>query len=192
MANGHVIIGYSFPHVATYVNTNGTISYTGCIPLARGIRVDIQPSNSDRNVLRADNADAESSGGRFSGGTATLGVDGLKSAARTLIMGTPAAGNDGWIAEGDTVDPPYVGVGFVVKYREEGVDTYQPVVLAKVKFDTESVKAETEGETVSYQTQDLTAQIFRDDSASHIWRYRGAEVNTEAAAVSALVTKLGG
>ena len=66
MANGHVIIGYSFPHVATYVNTSGTISYTGCIPLARGIRVDIQPSNSDRNVLRADNADAESSGGRFS------------------------------------------------------------------------------------------------------------------------------
>lgn len=189
MANGRVITGFSKPYVALYANNEGTITYSSGTALARGVDVDISLETSDANIFYADNVAAESIGGTFTGGTITLTVDGLKDAARTLIMGLPAATEvtvgqatvDVFVYD-DNQTIPYVGIGFVVRYMENGVTSYVPYVLTKAIFDVDGLSAETQGESIDFQTSELTASLMRDDSSAHAWRKIGEAQTTEALA----------
>lgn len=191
MANGRVITGFSKPFVALYSASGTTVTYTGGIPLARGVEVQIEPESTDDNRLYADNIVAENEAGTFNGGTATITVDGLKDAANKLIFGLPTADEQGWTNYGNDQAVPYVGFGCVVRYQEEGVVSYVPLVLTKIQFNEASMQAATQEDTIDWQTQELTAQIFRDDSAKQNWKRLGAGVATEAAAETAMKAALG-
>ena len=190
-ANGRVITGFSYPYVALYSESGGTISYTSGQILARGVNVDLSIDAADDNNFYADNVVAESATGMFGGGTCTLTVDGLLTAAEKLILGLPTADGEGWTAYGDAASIPYVGLGFIVRYMSDGVTTYVPIVLNKVKFKMPNLSAATQEEEIDWQTQELTAQIMRDDTNAHNWRYIGADVATEAAAEAAIRAFLG-
>ena len=197
MAAGRVLTGFSMPYVATYSASGSTITYTGVSQLARGVSVAIAIESGDGSTFYADNVAAEGTGGVFTGGTVTLTVDGLKDAARKLIEGLA---NPTEVTVGsDTVDVysydtdqviPYVGLGFVARYMENGVTTYVPVVLTKCQFDVDGMEAATQAESVEFQTQELTATIMRDDSAKHCWRKIAEAQETETAAVAVITTLL--
>ena len=191
MAAGKVITGFSKPYVAVYSATEGTVSYSDGQVLARGVEVQISPESTDDNNFYADNVLAESDSGRFTGGELTLTVDGLLIAAERLLMGLPAAGDDGWTAYGDDQNAPNVGVGFVVRYMSDGVTTYVPIVLAKCKFNQIETTASTQEDEIDWQTTELTATIMRGEDANHNWKFIGADVSTESAAEDALKAKLG-
>lgn len=193
MANGRVITGYSMPRVALYSAEGNTVTYTNVQPLARGVDVSIEPETADSNDFYADNVLAETASGQFSGGTLTLNVDGLKDAARTLIMGLPeptevtVGGEKVNVFDYDNRQViPYVGVGFVVRYMEEGVTSYMPVVLPKVQFAVEGLEAATQEDEIDWQTQELTASIMRDDTVDQKWRRVAAAQTTEAKAVAVI------
>lgn len=195
-ANGRVGTGFSKPYVARYVNTAGTISYTGCMPLARGVDVNVNPKTGSNNAFYADNIEAENAPGIFTGGTVELTVDGLLTAAERFIWGLPEAeevSGVSVIAFGDESNPPYVGVGFLRRFMSEGVTTWVPYVLRKAMFQVGNTEAATQEQEIDWQTQSLTANLMRDDSEKHIWKMEGAtEYSTEAAAEAALVALLGG
>ena len=191
-ATGKVTTGFSFPYVATYSESSGTITYSNAQELARGVSVSIAPDTPDDNNFWANNQLAESGTKRFRSGTATLTVDGLLLAARKLIQGLPTAGDDGWTAIGDSVNVPYVGIGFIVRYMSGGVESWTPMVLVKARFNIPQDAATTEGEDgIDWQTQELTAQLYRGDNANHDWKWIGADFDAEADALAALKTKLG-
>lgn len=197
MANGRVITGFSKPYVALYTNTEGTVSYSSGMALARGVDVDISLETSDADAFYADNVAAETVGGMFTGGTVTLNVDGLKDTARKLIMGLPTASKVTVNSQevdvydyGDDQEIPYVGLGFVVRYMEDGVTSYVPYVLTKVIFDVDGLSAETQGESIDFQTAELTASLMRDDSTNHRWRRIAAAQTTEAAAEAVIQAML--
>ena len=191
MANGKVITGYSRPFVALYNNNEGTITYTSGMPLARGVDVSVEAETGDAVNFYADNVMAESVGGVFTGATITMTVDGLKDAARKLIMGLPNAeqitvgsgGSDTRQVDIYTYDDrqniPNVGIGFVVRYMESGVTSYQPVVFTKASFSVDGLEEE-----IEFQTTELEASLMRDDSEHHAWRKIGAEQTSEADAVA--------
>ena len=193
MANGKVITGYSMPIVAKYTFSNNTISYTDAMPLARGVEVSMEVETGDATNFYADNTIAEAVAGQFNGATATLTVDGLKDDARDLIAGITTKGS---IVVGDkTVTTavydnlqviPYVGIGFVVRYMENGVTTYAPVILPKAQFSPEGLDAATQGESVKFQTTELQATVMRADDANHSWKVVAADQSTEAAAVNTI------
>lgn len=190
MANGKVITGYSRPFVALYKNNEGTITYTSGMPLARGVDVSVEAETGDAVNFYADNVMAESVGGVFTGATITMTVDGLKDAARKLIMGLPNAepvtvGSNSVdiYTYDDRQNIPNVGIGFVVRYMESGVTSYQPVVFTKASFSVDGLDAATQEEEIEFQTTELEAALMRDDSEHHAWRKIGAEQTTEAAAV---------
>lgn len=191
MAAGKVITGFSKPYVAIYGANEGTVTYTSGQVLARGVEVSISPESTDDNNFYADNVLAESDSGRFTGGELTLTVDGLMTAAEKLIMGLPTAGSDGWMAYGDDQNAPDMGVGFIVRYMSDGVTTYVPIVLAKVKFQPFEISAATQEDEIDWQTTELTATIMRGDDANHNWKFVGTDAATEAAAETALRKKLG-
>lgn len=198
MANGKVITGYSKPYVALYAANEGSPSYSSGQALARGVSVQVEPTTGDAVNFYADNVIAESAGGVFTGATITLVVDGLKDAARKLIMGLPdptevtvGSATVNVYDYDDRQEIPYVGIGFIVRYMEAGVTTYQPVVFTKGTFAVDGLSAQTQEENIQFQTQELTATIMRDDSTNHRWRRIGEEQATETAAENIVRSLLG-
>jgi len=191
MASGRVCTGFSKPYVALYSNTGTTVTYSDGMELARGVDVNISPESSEDNNFYANNVIAESASGQFTGGTVELTVDGLLTAAEKLIMGLPDADTDGWTAYGANQTVPYVGLGFIVRYQNDGVVKYVPFVLPKVMFNVIGTEAATQEDEIDWQTQSLTAVIHRDDTADQNWKLVGTEFATEALAEAALKKKLG-
>ena len=198
MANGKVITGYSKPYVALYNANEGSPTYTSGMPLARGVSAQVESTTGDAVNFYADNVIAESAGGVFTGATLTLVVDGLKDDARKLIMGLPTPTEE--TINGQTVDVyeyddrqviPYVGVGFIIRWMEQGVTTYQPVVFTKGTFAVDGLSAQTQEENIQFQTSELTCTIMRDDSEHHRWRRIVADQTSELEAENILRGLLG-
>lgn len=203
LAAGKVATGFSFPAVALYANTAGVSSYTSGRRLARGVDVSLNVDTADDNRFSADNRTAETQEGIFQSGTADLTVDGLLIAARQLIMGLPAA-REVAVGEGagaltfnlydhgDSQKIPYVGLGYVTRYMSNGITTYVPTILWKVRFNQLSTTAATQdGAEIDWQTQALTAVISRDDTAAHNWLSEGDDYTTEAEAWAVIAAIFG-
>lgn len=188
MAAGRVMTGFSLPYVALYTANGGTVTYSQGQRLARGVQVSIEAEAEDDNIFYADNISAESAPGIFTSGTATFTVDGLKLAAEQLIMGIPAADSQGFIHYGESLQIPYVGVGFICRYMEDGVTSYVPYILTKCRFVTPGIDAQTATETIEWQTQEITATLLRDDTSNHDWKLVGAAQTSEALAEAKIKT----
>ena len=188
MAAGRILTGFSLPYVALYSAAGNTVTYSSGQRLARGVSVSIEAEAEDDNIFYADNISAESAPGIFTSGTATFTIDGLKLAAEQLIMGIPAADTQGFIHYGESLTIPYVGVGFICRYMEDGVTSYVPVILTKCRFVTPGIDAATATETIEWQKQELTASLLRDDTTNHDWKLVGGEQTTEAAAEAKIKT----
>lgn len=198
-AAGKVCTGFSKPYVALYSANGSTVTYSNPMLLARGVNMTLNVQASDDNTFYADNVSAESESGKFSSGTVDLTVDGLLAEAEKLIAGLPTAeeltvGSSTVDVQsyGDDANPPYLGLGVIVRYQSDGEITYAPVVLTKIKFNPSGLEAATQEETVSWQTQSLSAKIHRDDSTKHNWKKVAEDQTTEEAAENVLKAMLGG
>ena len=72
---------------------------------------------------------------------------------------------------------------------EDGVTTYEPLILPKIQFTPEGLEAETQEEEIDWQTTELVANIYRDDTTNQDWRLDGTAVATETLAENAIKTK---
>lgn len=187
-AAGKVLTGFSLPYVAKYT----TGSYSNLQKLARGVDVTISPEASEDNKFYADNHEAENANGVLTGGTVDMTVDGLKTAAERFIMGLPTAASDGFTAYDDDQNIPYVGIGYIARYMSDGQETFVPTLIVKAKFNQIESNAATQEEEIDWQTQALSAQIYRGDDAKHTWKFVGSDYSSESAAESALIVKMGG
>ena len=194
-AAGKVCTGFSLPYVAKYAESSVTITYSSGQKLARGVSVSVAPEVADNNNFYADNVLAESVSGTFTGGTVTLTVDGLLPAAEALIFGLGTASTVSTVSVysyDDNSAPPYVGIGFVARYMSDGATTYKAIVLTKCKFNLPTEEAATQEDQIDWQSQALTANIMRDDSADHVWKYVAAtEFSSESSAEAAVKALLG-
>lgn len=191
-ATGKVATGFSFPWVARYAASEGTITFSNAMELARGVDISIDVDEASDNDFWANNQMAESAPGKFTGGKANLTVDGLLMPARRLIQGLPTTAEDGWTSVGDTAQAPYVAIGYIVRFMSGNVESWTPTILVKTKFNpfADAAATEDQGE-IDWQTQALTAKIFRADNATHDWCWIGSDFATEAEALAAMKTKLG-
>ena len=187
MAKGKILTGFSKPYVATYSYASSTVTYASGQQLARGVQVALNINTADESIFYADNVAAESAPGIFTDGTCDLTVDGLLNAAEKLILGLPTpatktVGSDtvDIYNYGDSMEPPYVGIGFIARYQQDGVESYVPVILPKCRFKAPSLSAATQAEAIDWQTQELSANIFRDDTANHNWKMMAEDQTSEA------------
>lgn len=187
-AVGKVVIGFSLPWVAKYTESEGVVTYSNAMRLARGVSVSAETDSSDNNNFYADNIIAESDAGTFSGGTVTLTVDGLFQDAEKLIQGLQAANTAGFLVYDDNQAAPYVGVGFVIKYMSEGVTYYTPVIFTKTRAGQLTISAETQGESIDWQAAEVPFSIFKDDTSAHAWKMVGGDLADEASAEAAIKT----
>lgn len=187
------IIGVSRLYCAKYNNNNGAISYSDGGLMAKITKVNISVEAGSDNDFYADNAIDETDAG-FAGGDYSVTPADLTQQASKLILGiqaqelTGANAIDGVTDEGaeeliydDRQNTPFLGIGNIIKVMRGGVIKWRAVVLTKVKFNVPAEAAETQGKTISWQTNDLAGKIFRDDTEYHAWK-KEATFTTEAQA----------
>lgn len=188
-----VTTGFSKPYVAKYANTGTAVTYTSGMVLARGVDFDLEIETAESNDFFADNEIAETEPAAFVSGTANITVDGLENEAETLIMGLPEPTSltvdetpiqmQGY---GEKMNPPFVGYGCIRRTQKNEVVSYFPVILPKVKFQIPPESAATQEEQIDWQTQELTATVFRDDTTEKNWKVvptEGFATEAEAEAV---------
>jgi len=177
--------GLSKSYYAIYAVTDGVISYSNGGLLGKAVDAEIELEDSDPDIFYADNGPAESAA-VFGGGSLTITNDRLSLAPVAAILGlevaaitTPNAGNH--IQFPADLTPPYVGYGTIRKDVVDGQAKYTAVILYKVQFAIPSLSLATQGETVEFEGNELTATILRNDATPALWM-DWAEFATEAAA----------
>ncbi len=183
-------IGVSKPYYAVYGVTGNVVSYSNGGKLGKLTEVNLEIETSEDNNLYADNAIAETDR-TFSNGTLTLTPDDLSQEVSKAILGLKEENlgtidgiQDTEVKEliyDDTQVTPYLGVGFIVKKRKNGLDRWRAIVLTKCMFAVPSDAATTQGDSIEWQVPELSATVMRDDSENHMWK-REAVFTTEAQA----------
>ncbi len=194
MENGRVLTGFSHPVVAQYQVAAGKVTYTNGRPLGRGVKCALSLTTADGNDFYADDVLAESDNGVFSGGTATITVDGMHPDADRFVLGIPDPEEVTYgeslktkvTRYGAAAKPPYLGYGHIATYQSGGVEIFVPHIFPKVKFRQPGFDGETRGEKKSFQTQELTADLHRDDTANKDWKWIGEDFDTKAEALAVL------
>ena len=192
-------IGLSKPYFAVYSAAGSTVSYAAGAVMGKATEANIEIDTTEDNNLYADNAIAETDR-TFAGGTLTLSTDDLSQEVSKAILGLAEQAITGIEGVTDTSvkellyddqqQTPYLGVGFIIKKKVGGVYKWRGVILTKVMFSTPADAATTQGETIEWQTPELSATIMRADSTNHMWK-REATFTTEAQAEAYIKDRLG-
>lgn len=192
-------IGLSKPYFAVYSASGSTVSYASGAVMGKATEANIEIDTTEDNNLYADNAIAETDR-TFAGGTLTLSTDDLSQEVSKAILGLVEQAITGIEGVTDTSvkellyddqqQTPYLGVGFIIKKKVGGVYKWRGVILTKVMFSAPADAATTQGETIEWQTPELSATIMRDDSTNHMWK-REATFTTEAQAEAYIKDRLG-
>lgn len=192
-------IGLSKPYYAIYSETGGVVSYSDGAVMGKATEANITIETTEDNNLYGDNGLAETDR-RFANGTLTLSTTDLSQTVSAAILGLKeeaVTGIEGVtdtsvkeIIYDDRQVTPYLGVGFIIKKKVNGVDKWRGVVLPKVMFSVPEDAATTQGESIEWQTPELTGAIMRDDSATHVWK-KEATFTTEAQAEAYIKARLG-
>lgn len=192
-------IGLSKPYYAIYAEAGGVVSYSDGAVMGKATEANISIETTEDNNLYGDNGLAETDR-RFTNGSLTLSTTDLSQEVSKAILGLTEqaiTGIDGVtdtsvkeLVYDDTQVTPYLGVGFIIKKKVNGVYKWRGVVLPKVMFSVPEDAATTQGESIEWQTPELTGAIMRDDSATHMWK-REATFTTEAQAEAYIKARLG-
>ena len=62
-----------------------------------------------------------------------------------------------------------MGAGIIEKMIVRGQTKWRAVVFTKTQFAVPEMAATTQGETIEWQTDAITANVMRDDSTTHKW-----------------------
>lgn len=185
--------GLSRLFTAKYSCTGDTISYSEGCENEKLASYSVEVEAAEKSNLYLNNGIAESSGGGFNTGTLTLETGDLSTETSKMILNVKEQDVEGIEDESELKEvifdddmgetPPYVGVGYVELHQKNGVEFHRAIVLPKVGFNIPSDSATTKGESIEWQTQEITGTIYRADGGKHPWK-RYADCKTEETAVA--------
>ena len=188
--------GLSKPFLGEYDDTNGNLTYTNGRVLGHAIEYGVEIEESDDNPLYGDNVVIEHDNGAFSGGTLTLNTSELTQADSKWLLGvTEQSVSVGSktvkeLVFNDDLRPKVLGFGIIEQHQINDIDMYRTVVLCKVVPNIPPEAATTRGESIEWQTEEITFRIERAGDAKHSWK-RTAEHESEADAAAYLSEVLG-
>ena len=164
---------------AKYVNTAGVITYTSPQAVGDAMTANLEMRFAEGR-LYAESTLAEYMR-KAVGGTISLGVKYIKSAAQKLMFGsedktksvtyTPVGGTQQTTASvaglglGAKNLAQYVGIAFYAPDMIDGVLKYTVVFARKCMFGPPSMSLQTAGESIQFNTPTTSGEFLADDSA---------------------------
>lgn len=182
--------------IAKYVNTNGTVSYTGAQSVGDAMNVNLEMRFAEGR-LYAESTLAEYMR-KAIGGTISIGVKYIPEAAQKTLFGsrenarnityTPAGGTSTSVsvtglANGAKSKGAYVGVAFYAPDIVDGVDKFTCVKIARAMFGQPAMVLQTAGENIVFSTPTTTGE-FMSDHSSHQDMVEVAVVDNEELAIA--------
>lgn len=135
-----------------------------CGVIGKAIHAELTLDNTEPETLRADDVDAESLT-VFSGATLTLQVDELTIPTAKSILGLWAApSTSGKIVFAADAQAPRLTLAMLVKKMIGGSIKWRCICFPRVQFQIPDYSIDTQGETVNFQTPELTAKVYKDDN----------------------------
>ena len=178
-------------HCARYVNTNGAISYTDVQEVGDAMTAALEMRFAEGR-LYAESTLAESMR-KATGGTISLGVKYIKTAAQKLLFGSTeknrsitvegTASTVKSLVLGAKSTPAYVGVSFYAPDMVDGVEKFTCVFASKCLFGPPSMTLQTAGENIQFNTPTTSGEFLASDAASQDM-LEVAICDTEAAAIA--------
>lgn len=165
--------------VAKYVNTSGTISYTGKTSIGDAMNVNIEVRSAEGR-LYAESTLAEYIR-KIVGGTISIAVKYIPEAAQKVLFGakentrsityTPEGGSStsasvDSLVLGAKSDPSYVGVGFYAPDMVDGAKKYTCVKIARALFGPPGMALQTAGENIQFSTPTTSGEFMADNSTA--------------------------
>ncbi len=180
---------------ATYVNTNGTITYTGAQAVGDAMNVTLELRFAEGR-LYAESTLAEYMR-KAVGGTISIGVKYIPDAAQQMMFGSAAKSrsisyesggqtvttNVSGLAIGGKTTGKYVGVAFYAPDMIDGVEKYTCVKIARALFGPPSMTLQTAGDSIVFNTPTTSGEFLADDSAEQNL-IEVATVDSEEAAIA--------
>lgn len=172
-------------YAAEYVNTNGTITYTGKQHVGDAISASIDLRFAEGRLYAEDTL-AEYMR-KAVGGTISIGVKYIKTAAQQLLFGmrtknhTVGSNTVQGLALGGHDEGKYVGVAFYAPDMIDSVKKYTCILIKKALFGPPSMSLQTAGENITFNTPTTSGEFLADNSEDQDL-YEVAIVDTEAEA----------
>lgn len=183
--NGGVVTGY-----------DGTVKMMG-----KAISAGFEPNTPEDNPLYANNGIGENDYSTGSGGALTMTLDRMTLETSADLFGTQAVDVEVTVGEqtakgkeitykGDEVSAP-VGAAYIKMQQEDGERSHEVVFYREVEMARPSEDAQTMGETLEWQTPEISGTVAGlQGDGSQPW-YRASRWPTQEAAI-AYVFKLFG
>lgn len=170
--------GLSDFYYAKYTANQGAVSYSGGGLMGRAVSYDSQITTNSSDFY-ADNQLAESDE-TFQSGTLTIttaeltqavvkDILGVTEQALTNVPGITDTGAKQLIWDDDQ-HAAELGVGHITELKIKGVTSYRAIVLKRVSFAVPQDQVNTRGETIEWQTDEITGKIMRGEDAKHAWK----------------------
>ena len=184
-------------HVASYNNSEGTISYSNAQTVGDAMNVNLELRFAEGRLY------AESSLAEYMrkciGGTISIGVKYIPVNAQQMMFGsrsktrsisyTPADGSqavtaqvNGLVIGGKTMSK-YVGVAMYAPDMVDGEEKFTVVKIARALFGPPSMQLQTAGETIVFNTPTTSGEFLQDNSVGQDL-IEVATVDTEEAAIA--------
>lgn len=175
------IKGLKIPYVAKYTdNGNGTVTYSDGVKAEKAVSYSVELEEPENNPLYGDDEIAEDDNTTFAGGTLTISTTDLTQPLSALILGINIVKVTGtgeeqidvgsYDRKRKAVD---VGFGVIEVHQINNVNQYRAVLLTRVAFNVPNNTAETKGESIEWQTPELSATLKEsgrvDDNFDHPW-----------------------
>ena len=196
------IKGLSKPIVADYTANGNKVTYGEPYIADHAVEYSVKINSGDKKELYADNQVQESSKGVFTSGDLTLKTSDFEPKLSVKIVGAKTVertvGEDTVkeVVLDDSQNATYKGFGIIEEHEIDGATSYLPVVFPRVVFDIPADAAPTRGESIDWQTKEITGTITRsaqvDDKYDHPWKFSPEEgMATEADAVKYILAVFG-
>lgn len=181
--------GLSYFVAGKYTYAQGAVTYTEGRVLGKAVSYTVNLDEPTRNDFYADNAVAESDNQLFSSGNIVLDSAQISPENKAWLLGQTArqvtVGTNNTVDVydyDDNMEPIPVGFGMIEYLQIDNVDHWQAITLQKAKTRVPANSATTKGESISWQTHPITADIYRDDTTAHRWMSESELFDSEDAA----------
>lgn len=141
--------------------------------LGKAVSMSITP-NSAEGTLYGDDVAVEHDEA-FTDADVTLGSTYIPTALWATIFGHTVSTDEVTFGAADTA--PYIGIGAIAPKKIDGVEKYEAIFLTKVKMSEPESSFETKGDSITYNTPEISGSAIADGNG--VWKLT-KECATEA------------